>query len=544
MATKILIKKSSTSGGAPLAADLEQGEFAVNLADRKIYTKDNSNAIVRLDGAYVGATAPSNASEGDLWYDTANDILKAYNGTAFNASGYSTLDSLENVTITSNSSGEILKWNGSAWVNNTLAEAGIQPAGSYAAATHTHAASDITSGTFNDARVAESNVTQHQAALSITESQISDFGAYIGDVTSEPLGDLSDVTITNIASGEILKWSGTSWINNTLSEAGIAAASHNHAASAITSGTFADARIAQSNVTQHEAALSITESQISDLGSYITDVSGDNLSALADVTITTIGSGELLKWNGTAWVNNTLAEAGVAAASHTHAASAITSGTFADGRIAQSNVTQHQAALSITESQISDLGSYLTGITGENIQDLSNVTVTSVASGEILKWNGTAWVNNTLAEAGIQPSGSYLTSESDTLASVTGRGATTSTAVSITNNTASSSTTTGALKVTGGVGVGGNLNVGGNTIITGNLTVNGTTTTVNSNEVAIGDSIIVLNSDETGAPSQDGGIEIERGTSANVSFLWDESAGQWSLGGETLGDVIIDGGSY
>jgi len=31
------------------------------------------------------------------------------------------------VTITSNSSGELLKWNGSAWVNNTLAEAGILP---------------------------------------------------------------------------------------------------------------------------------------------------------------------------------------------------------------------------------------------------------------------------------------------------------------------------------------------------------------------------------------------------------------------------------
>ena len=42
------------------------------------------------------------------------------------------------------------------------------------------------------------------------------------------------------------------------------------AASAVTSGTFADARIAESNVTQHEAALTITESQISDLGSYAT----------------------------------------------------------------------------------------------------------------------------------------------------------------------------------------------------------------------------------------------------------------------------------
>jgi hypothetical protein len=38
-----------------------------------------------------------------------------------------TLDSHSNVTITSNSSGELLKWNGSAWINNTLAEAGIQP---------------------------------------------------------------------------------------------------------------------------------------------------------------------------------------------------------------------------------------------------------------------------------------------------------------------------------------------------------------------------------------------------------------------------------
>lgn len=85
------------------------------------------------------------------------------------------------------------------------------------------------------------------------------------------------------------------------------------ATSRITSGTFADARIAASNVTQHEAALSITESQISDLGSYITDVTGDNLSALADVTITTIGTGEILKWNGAAWINNTLAEAGIQA---------------------------------------------------------------------------------------------------------------------------------------------------------------------------------------------------------------------------------------
>lgn len=50
-----------------------------------------------------------------------------------------TLDSLSNVTITSNTNGEILKWNGTAWINNTLAEAGI------ASVSHSHAT--LTRGT-------------------------------------------------------------------------------------------------------------------------------------------------------------------------------------------------------------------------------------------------------------------------------------------------------------------------------------------------------------------------------------------------------------
>jgi len=65
-------------------------------------------------------------------------------------------------------------------------------------------------------------------------------------------------------------------------------------------------------------------------------------------------------------------------------------------------------------------------------------------------------------------------------------------------------------------------------VLTGNLTVSGTTTTVNSNTVEIGDSIITLNSDEDGTPTQNGGIEVERGTTDNVRFIWDETNDQWS----------------
>ena len=80
--------------------------------------------------------------------------------------------------------------------------------------------------------------------------------------------------------------------------------------------------------------------------------------------------------------------------------------------------------------------------------------------------------------------------------------------------------------------------------IAGNLTVSGTTTTVASNIVTIGDALIVLNSDESGTPSHDSGHIIERGSSANVGFIWDESADEWaaintdSTGTET-GNVTI-----
>ena len=278
MATKIILKKSSVAGNTPSTAQLEQSELAINLVDRKIYTKDNSNNIITLSGAYVGATAPSASSEGDLWYDTANDALKAYDGSAFQYAGYQNLSELEDVTITSIAAGEVLKWDGSEFVNNTLAEADIQAA----------------------------------------------------------------------------------------------------------SNTEADARAAISG------------------GTGVTYNSGTGVVAI-----------------------------------------------------------------------------------GQAVGTTSDVTFNDITMTGELKGPGSFT---------IDPSGHG-------------------------DNT-------------------------GTVVIAGNLTVNGVTTSVNSNEVNIGDSIIVLNSDETGTPSQDGGFEIERGTSSNVSFVWDETNDYWSLGGEELANVTIDGGSY
>ena len=85
------------------------------------------------------------------------------------------------------------------------------------------------------------------------------------------------------------------------------------------------------------------------------------------------------------------------------------------------------------------------------------------------------------------------------------------------------------------VGLPSDVNIGNNLVVGGNLTVQGTTTTVNSEVVNIADSIITLNSDYTGsAPTENAGIEIERGTLDNVSILWNESTDRWTFSNDGL----------
>ena len=84
------------------------------------------------------------------------------------------------------------------------------------------------------------------------------------------------------------------------------------------------------------------------------------------------------------------------------------------------------------------------------------------------------------------------------------------------------------------VGLPDDVTVGGTLIVTGNLTVSGTTTTVNTETINLADNQIVLNSNETGTPSQNGGIEIERGTSTNKTLVWNETDDKWTVGSETF----------
>ena len=97
---------------------------------------------------------------------------------------------------------------------------------------------------------------------------------------------------------------------------------------------------------------------------------------------------------------------------------------------------------------------------------------------------------------------------------------------------------------TGVVNVNDNLTVANDVTVTGNLTVNGATTTVSSTNTVIEDALLLLADGQSGAPTKDAGFVVERGSSTNVAWLWDESADEFvavttSDDATTVGDVGI-----
>jgi hypothetical protein len=82
----------------------------------------------------------------------------------------------------------------------------------------------------------------------------------------------------------------------------------------------------------------------------------------------------------------------------------------------------------------------------------------------------------------------------------------------------------------------------GNLVVSGNLTVSGNTTYVNTETIQLSDNIITLNANEAGTPSQDAGLEVERGTSSNVVLQWNEANDYWEIAsGGTIGRIITTG---
>ena len=194
---------------------------------------------------------------------------------------------------------------------------------------------------------------------------------------------LSDVDTTSSAptTGQVLKWDGAKWAPG---------------ADVASGGSGLDA----DTLDGFDSAYYLNYNNLNNKPSILT------LASLSvGVENTPSGNGAISYDNSTGefkFTPPTAAGLGALTAEVNDLTSAVTWANVPDANITQSSVTQHQAALSITESQISDLGTYLTSIGALSIDALSDVDTTSVApsNGEVLAWNGSNWIPSAAGAGG------------------------------------------------------------------------------------------------------------------------------------------------
>jgi hypothetical protein len=183
--------------------------------------------------------------------------------------------------------------------------------------------------------------------------------------------------------------------------------------------------------------ISITESQISDLQSYLTTVALDDIS---DVTITTPSTDQVLKYNGSSWVNSTVP----AGATDLDGLTDVTITTPLSDQVLKYNGSSWINA------------SAPAGAT--DLDGLTDVVISGASTNQLLKYNGTSWVNSTVSYSIDDLSDVYISSAANN--QLLKYDSTGSTWVNWTPNylTAISQDTTPSL--------GANLNVSGYTITT------------------------------------------------------------------------------
>ena len=402
----------------------------------------------------------SNASKGDLyiisvagtyqgqsWAVGDHLLINADMGGTLDPAKIDKVDNTDAVTSVAGRTGAVTlstaDVSGLATVASTGAYSDLSGTPTLATVATTGAYSDLsgtpTLGTASaeDVGTSAGNVVQLDGSArlpAVDGSQLTNLPA-----SSLALDDLTDVTITAAATGEVLRYDGAEWVDAQLAYSDLSGTPT--LATVATTGAYSDLSGAPTNVS----------SFTNDAG-YISDITAENLGDLADVDLTGLADGEIIIYNATSgnWEANpppapqaTTTSVGLIEIAEDAEA---TAGTATDKALVPSNISSittaqlDNSAGTMLESanNLSDLanaatartnlglgtsatldvgtsannvvqlngsaqlpavdGSQLTGVTATvALNDITDVTITAAATGEVLRYSGSAWVDAQLA---------------------------------------------------------------------------------------------------------------------------------------------------
>jgi hypothetical protein len=139
MANTVVLKRSAVTGRNPTTSDLALGELAINTYDGNLFfKKDSGTASIMSVATLTGTQTLTNKTLTSPTVNsaTANDLtltgtltagggagtngqvlVSTGTGVQWTTQSVSTLDSLSDVVINSATSDQVLKFNGSVWIN-------------------------------------------------------------------------------------------------------------------------------------------------------------------------------------------------------------------------------------------------------------------------------------------------------------------------------------------------------------------------------------------------------------------------------------------